>query len=196
MKKTSIALVIAATLGLSTAALADNTTGQGFYAGGNVGYSSVELPLTSTANWSTNGFGYNVHGGFMFNQYVGAELGYTNYANATYDQGGLSGKFKAYSVDAAAKGVYHFNPLWSVFGKLGVASLHSELDESYSSSTASSSKTKIVPLAGIGAGYDVDKNLTVNAGFTYVNGGTDTPTNELKGLGNYSFAYAGVDYHF
>lgn len=176
MKKTSIALVMAATLGLSTAAVAGSVESQGFYAGGNLGYSSMDI----YGNWDdTTGLGYNVHGGYMFNTHWGAEVGYTHFADATR----TGETYKAYSVDMAAKGVYHFDYQWSGFAKAGFGNLHGEDNNN--------SKTRLKPLVGIGAGYNANHNVTVNAGYSYIMGGDGQ-----NDLGNNSLLYVGVDYHF
>lgn len=181
MKKTTLAIAIAATLTLSTTAFAQNA--QGFYAGGNLGYSSMDL----YGSWSdTTGLGYNFHGGYNFTPNWAGEAGYTHYADAT--QTGNSVKYQAYSIDMAAKGSYFFNYQWSAFGKLGLADLHTDVS---GNGATSESKTKIHPLFGFGAGYRAAPHLMFNAGWSYVMGGDGE-----NDQGNMSMLYAGVDYRF
>lgn len=142
----------------------------------------------------------------MFNQYIGAELGYTRYATskfgATIEGISIGQTYKAYSLDMAAKGVYTFNnSKVSVFGKLGLASLHaaySDLSVDGMSVGVGHEKSKVVPLFGAGLGYNATQHLTVNTGVSYVNSGTteENADGTLNGLGNMTLVYAGVDYHF
>ena len=187
MKKNLFNIVIATTLlsciSVGFADEGDNTTAAPtFYVGTNLGYSSMDIYGT----WNdTSGLGYNLHGGFMFNHNFGFEAGYTQYANAKAP-GGV--KYKAYSVDMAAKGVYQFNNLVSAFGKLGVANLHGDGNTPGGSS---GSKNELAPLFGAGIGYNVRYNVTINAGLSYVMDG-----NGQSDLGNMSLLYAGIDYRF
>lgn len=180
MKNTTLALITVAALA-SSSALAATTSSTGAYAGGNLGYSNIDLGPGKPASTSTDGLGYNLHGGYMFNQYIGAELGYTKYADTDAAGGG---HYSLDSVYLAAKGVYYFQPQWSAFADLGTARM--------TGSIGNSTNHDMALYLGAGLGYDVAPNFTVNVGWNYGNGGNSS----IDDVGDANFFYTGVDYHF
>lgn len=180
MKKTTLMLVTAAAL-VSSSAFAATTSSTGIYAGSNIGYDNISAGNAASQTTSTDGFGYNFHGGYMFNQYFGAELGYTRYADVDLVRGG---HYSLDAVSAAAKGVYYFQPQWSTYGELGLARLTGSGDGATDHKTGA--------YLGAGFGYDVVQNVTLNAGWSYGHGGNT----DSDDVGNANFFYAGADYHF
>lgn len=209
MKK--ITLTLAAAIASSSVFAATYPTtpanGPGFYLGANAGYSYIDLGVQNNAFSDNAGVGYNVHSGYMFNQYIGAELGYNKYGNAnvnpTFFGIPLSSgayNYSLYAITLAAKGVYHFKPQWSINGQVGFANMHSNGSGNpyvFGDSTGYvlGSHTKNAPFFAVAAGYDITPNVTLNAGWSYAIGGDNWNLNNT-GLGNASLFYGGVDYHF
>jgi opacity protein-like surface antigen len=201
MKKISTALIITTTLALSSTAFAAPTDSAGYYIGANLGYSSMDMGnirnLVPADSYTATGLAFNLHGGYMLNQYVGAELGYSSYGDASASRAGVKElTMKQHSFDATAKGVYRFNPQWAGFAKAGFA--YTTLNTTiYTQSTAGS---QIAPLVGLGAAYDVTPNITLNASWSVTIGTRNVyAVDNAKSMiapATVNVFYGGLDYHF
>ena len=145
-------------------ALADSSP-QGFYLGADLGYSGVKQTVSNppATKQKNTGFGFDVLGGYSFNQYLGAELGYTEFANASYGNG-ITSK-NNYAIDVAAKGTMPLEGGFSLFGKLGLASVHHKLNVPAGTTPAVSntgSFSRYAPYLGAGASYQVSENVAAN----------------------------------
>lgn len=175
MKKTAL---IALLLAFAAPAMAE-----GFYVLTSVGQTKTDLDqgYLDGADRALPGFqsstdktdtGYKLQLGYQFNQYFALEGGYVNLGKATY-QGSAAGignksvEFKASGVNLDAVGILPLNDRLSVFAKAGAiyakvernASRHNGLGN-FSSSTDS---TDLKGTWGLGASYDLSKNLAVRA---------------------------------
>lgn len=164
-----------------------NTTG--IYVGANAGVGKVNESVSINGNKkdAKNGFAYSFDAGYLFNQYVGVELGF-NHLNATKFASNVKLQDN-YSTDVAVKGIYPFsNNQFNVFGKLGVAYAHTKLKATGVFAGQGSSSSRVVPLFAIGAGY----NLTQNIGFN-VQLQSTTKSGDVPAM---STLTAGVQYTF
>ncbi|MGQ0659145.1 MAG: outer membrane beta-barrel protein [Chromatiales bacterium] len=131
--------------GASAAAWADE--GPGFYVGGGLGLSHYEdeqaeikaalgaAGLSGTVDTDNNALGWKLFGGYRFNTYFGAELGYVDLGEESADiliTGPILGSIDA---DAQVSGVsltgtvgYPVVPQGYVFGKLGGFLWDSDVD--------------------------------------------------------------------
>lgn len=206
MKKTLLATVVAASLGVvSVAAAADFSgfqgKGSGAYVGANVGYADAAWK-TSNANITDSntikdksGLTYGLDVGYMFNVNLGAEFDYDFYGNQKLNADGTQvGKIKDQS-NPALLAVFNVpvNQQWNAFAKLGAAYLTPKI--SYDGAT--DIKYKVwAPEAVLGAGYNIMPNVNLNGQLKYVaqqkadsfTGGQSTP--------NYTAVTVGVNYMF
>jgi len=112
------------------------TADPGFYIGASVGDATIESSDTidgGSFDFDESDTGYKVFGGFMFNDYLGVELGYTDLGSpgGAINFGGLDG---AESIDAEASGItlqgigaLPLGPV-DVFAKIGMVSYDAELE--------------------------------------------------------------------
>lgn len=161
---------------------------------------------------SNTGFGGRVYGGYYFNQYLAAELGYVHYAPSVYKpypnvyaNGPVCGSSAVTTVtpcinptirengfDLEAKGILPFKYV-GIFGKLGLAALQVSLGGSLipidGANSANASKIYIRPLIGVGVEVDIYQRFQISVSYTQV----------LKGGGGFQqadFVSAGFSYHF
>jgi hypothetical protein len=142
-------------------------------------------------NVSSSGIGYNANLGYKFMPYVGAELGYTQYANATVKNaaGNKAGIGKYYSWDIAAKGILPFSDSgFEAFAKLGVQRLATNMSIKNSTiangiglSSGSHSTTNLY--YGAGLQYYFMPEFAVNAQWMRANGNSATGTESLLSAG-------------
>lgn len=142
-KKWSIAMLGAAAMALSTGALAQSMM-PGFYAGVEVGSSD----LGSETDTAMRAFG-----GFQFHPNIAVEIGY----GFLYDKGAT----EVTALEVVGVGMYQVAPQFSVLGKLGFANIEVDVGGS------SDDKTELV--FGVGAQYDVTRNLSARLMLTRYN---------------------------
>jgi OOP family OmpA-OmpF porin len=166
MNKLALIALLAATA--VTPALAGD-----FYVVGSVGQSSFDVDkgradgLLTAAGYTgvntsvdKNDTAYKAQVGYQFNQYFAVEGGYINFGKAQY-RGTITGGIVKADIEASgfnidAVGILPINESFSLFGKLGVIDAKVELV-----GTSSVSATKWKPTYGVGATYNVNKQLGI-----------------------------------
>jgi OOP family OmpA-OmpF porin len=172
VRNAALALTSVAALSLPSISLAQSTMNTmthvgpeaGWYVGGSVGQSKIDCSTGGVPGLSCDDSdtAFRVFGGYQFNKYLGAELGYADLGKATLSGAGLNASVKAKAWDLVGVGRLPLADKFSLFGKLGM----------YRADTDLSSNTALIPAAsdnntdltyGIGAQYDFNKNLGVRA---------------------------------
>ncbi len=131
----------------------------GFYGGGELGYSDIDdtaghvIPFTSGI--STDGLGGRVFGGYQFNRFIAAEGGFG------FDQDSLFKATNQINVDLEAKGMLPITQCFNVFGKLG---------GTYVDQNQGGSGSAIRPLYGLGLGYDINRKVNTTLEWTRIIG--------------------------
>ena len=124
MKKIAFILVSAATVSVSTIALAEVSLPMGWYLEGNIGGSKISnVSYASGTNMNTTGVAWNLNAGYKFIPYFATEIGYTSYANANITLNNSNvGKNQAKAYDIAGKAIVPVQDTGAeLFAKLGVA---------------------------------------------------------------------------
>lgn len=117
---------------------------RGAYLEGNIGTLYESLDFFGIEFHEFGSVGLNANLGYQFNRYLAAEFGYTAY--------GINHHLLN-NVDLAGKFILPFtigNNNFNVFAKLGVADVFSGHDNS------------LLPMAGLGASYELTQNLDLN----------------------------------
>lgn len=131
------------------------------YVGAKVGQIDVDgLPGKATA--------YGVYGGYNFDQNFGVEVEYVGSDSKSYSEGVSNYEYDAKTY--GAYGTYRYNFVGTpayVKGKLGVAKTEVEDKGVNVNYTASSDKTSLA--GGVAAGFNVSKNLGLEASYNYLN---------------------------
>ena len=159
MKSKSSAMMVAAALALC--ALPAAAQERGFYAGLSVGQ--------STANGACDGIGgagvscddssntWKLFGGYQVNRHFAAELGYSDQlAKASASGPGGTAQVKVSAWELVAVPSYPITDQFSVYGKAG---LYYATSKGTSSAGASASETDNGLTFGLGAGYQITKNV-------------------------------------
>jgi OOP family OmpA-OmpF porin len=136
-KKWLVSMLGAAAMAVSAGAFAQAPADTGFYIG-------AEISNTDVGSGDDD-VGFKLLGGYRFNRYVAAELGY----GLLYDKGGVEVK----ALEAVAVGMFPIANQFSVLGKLGVANVDVKVPG------GSDDKTEIT--WGVGVQYDLNRNLGV-----------------------------------
>lgn len=170
-------------LSLLAATSAAFAQGSGFYVGGSVGQSntkfktddfSLSSPFVDESK-DRSDTAWKLFAGYNYNQYLGVEVGYADLGAPKYKYTGVngvvgSGEIKAEETSwfAAAKGTLPINDQFNVFGKLGFTRNHLKASGDITitapvsvSISGSESKTKASVLYGVGAQYNVTKQIGI-----------------------------------
>jgi len=101
---------------------------QGWYVEGNAGFSTVSSKSYSAPNIRRSGVGWNLNLGYKLTTYFSAEGGYTYYFPTRIYNGPKVGEDRHYAYDFAGKATLPISDSSvDVFGKLGVARVHSHI---------------------------------------------------------------------
>ncbi len=175
MKKLALIALLAATA--ATPVLAGDV-----YVVGSVGQSSADINkgrldglLTNagatglSSSVDKNDIAYKAQVGYQFNPYFAVEGGYIDLGKAKYSASATGGTYKqegnASGFNIAAVGILPINESFSLFGKLGVIDAKVEGSARGTGGAVnlngSANATKIKPTYGIGATYNVSKQLGI-----------------------------------
>lgn len=191
----AVATVVSAGLSANASAAVN-----GPYLGGQIGYGNVNqggfsksqidmavggIGATSHTSSSDTGVAGRVFGGYQFNPYLAAEMGYSKFsdatakASATLDGSSLTerGTIKTYAVDLVGKAILPLPNCFNVYGKAGVAYLSETADVSVTlkdptegtlRAKGSDTDHHLYPTYGAGIGYDVTKNLVADVSWNHI----------------------------
>ena len=179
-KVRNVALAVGSALALSVPSVGMaqgfSMTGpdSGWYVGGSIGQSKVDIDTTGTAPGTTvddKDTSFRAFGGYQINKHFGVELGYAALGEASGNEPGF-GSFtvEAKAFDLVAVGTLPINDKFSVLGKIGL--YKGDLDAS-DSTGASLSESSTDLTYGIGVQYNFNKNLGIRAEWQ-----------QYKGMGN------------
>lgn len=150
MKNVIVALFLFANF--ATSAFAAD---QAFYIGANIGSAKKAVPDASETNTA-----FGVFGGYSFNEYIAAEVGYIDLGKAANDLINFN------TFDVTLVGSYPINPQFSLFGKLGMASTKEE--------AFGLSETRSAVTYGLGGQFNLDRSVAFRLGYDRYSFGNDT----------------------
>jgi len=207
MKKLALVALFAATV--AAPAFAGDV-----YVVGSVGQSTMDInkgeldsALTSagatgvSSSLDKTDTAYKIQLGYQFNQYFAVEGGYVDLGKGTYSAsftgGSAHADAKASGVNIAAVGILPLGESFSLFGKLGFIDAKVETSVSANgpggSASGSVSSTKWKNNWGVGATYNVNKQLGVRVEYEQFNKLGDSNT---TGEADVNLLSAGVVYKF
>lgn len=210
----SAALMLGLTAGFSPLASAAD---MGWYAGLSGGQSRADsdaseldstfrsLGFTSSSTVDKTDAGWKLFAGYQFNPNFAVEGGYVDLgkfsfsttvtaAPAGFTTGSLSGDVKTKNgLFLDAVGIIPLQNNFSLFGKLGIYSIKTELSASGPSGSLTQSSTDSDLHWGIGAGYDFNKNVAARLEWERFN---DVGNKDKTGEANVDLLSVGVVYKF
>ena len=136
----ALAALLAGPAGAQTAQTGGD---RGFYAGFGLGTTDSNLS-GATDKRDTVWKGY---GGYQLNRYLGVEAGYIDLGKTTIPGASFSSK----ALTAAAVGTMPLTPQFALFGKLGVATVETDVN--------SASDNNFDPTYGMGVRYDFTRQI-------------------------------------
>jgi OOP family OmpA-OmpF porin len=134
----------------------------GWYAGGSLGQSKIDCNTSGVAGASCDDkdTAFRAFGGYNFNQYFGAELGYADLGKVKASAGGTSAEWRTKPWDLMAVGTLPLAEKFSLYGKLGWYWADTKLSGDLLGSGSQSSNHGTY---AVGAGYDFNRNLGLRA---------------------------------
>jgi opacity protein-like surface antigen len=178
--------LVAASVLVATAsvAMADNT---GFYTQVLAGYGKVKASNTSSDLdvKKNHGIDAGINAGYMFTDNFGVEAGFMQYSNVKYYDLSVSGTTSGaslrqnYNIHVAGVAKYDLTNEFNVFGKLGLANVHSKgvftTTDADGSQTDKTSESKMALFTGAGVGYNVNQHVEVSFETDYTTKSHDVP---------------------
>jgi OOP family OmpA-OmpF porin len=190
---------VIAVLGLAGAALAFPAAAQvslsSVYIGGGLGQSKAKdgcSGFNGTCDDSDTAF--KIFGGYQFNRYIAAEIGYTDLGKTKASAGAQSLEVKASAWELSAVGSY---PVWdqlSILGRLGAYYGEGKLSSNFGA--GGNKKTTNLTL-GLGVQYDFTKNFGVRGEWQrYAKIKTRDDTTGIEGESDVDVFGASILYRF
>lgn len=200
-------------------AMAANAAAPGVYVTGQLGYANthmgsktqisdlVSANFSKDNNLSNNGLAGRVALGYQFNQNFAVEAGYLQLGDkkVPVSQIGVAQqdtlKLQQNAIDLIGKGILPLGNNFNAYGKIGVAYVTSDINQTTVGSgnpnstsdlnrTANVAKHKWAPEAAIGVSYDITPNVSVDTSWTHIQPlGNNKP-------GNIDFVAVGLGYNF
>jgi len=131
----------------------------GPYIGADVGQGHVDAHSGFGGSASGDATAWGIFGGYQFNPYVGAELGYRDFGSTNLDNFGSSSK--AHAVQGSVIGTLPVNDIFGVYGRLGVAAVH------FNSSNSGIDTDKTTSVVGLGTSFKVSHQVKIRAEYDY-----------------------------
>jgi OOP family OmpA-OmpF porin len=137
----------------------------GIYIGGALGQAEHSDQCDSPAagvSCDNKDSAWKIFGGFQFNRYLAAELGYANLGEATASAGPVSATDEATAFELVALGMFPVVERFSIFGKLGL--YRGELERTSNNpliQTGSNTQTDFT--FGLGVRFDITHNIGLRA---------------------------------
>jgi len=160
MKKTMLSLLTVSALALSSAASAQTYVGLG------VGTTNLNADCSGTSSCDKTGTGFKLFGGYKFNPNLAGELIYLDFGKAKAsiaDVGGaLNGEIKTSAMGAGVAFGGPLAPEWTGVARLGIARVKGKVSVSQGSQSASESENSTQAYFGLGVGYALSKNASVD----------------------------------
>jgi opacity protein-like surface antigen len=215
MTKKQLLMSIAAGCATLVFAASANAAVEGPYIGGALGWGDTHQIDTLRKSGNTinsgrdTGLAGRLFAGIGFTPNLGAEMGYTKFSNSnvnvtrtgTFADTNMSATLKTYAIDLVAKITVPLQDGFNIYGKVGGAYLNQAASATTNNTiggvvvpnttvNSSSNTTKILPTFGLGAGFDVNKNVTTDISWMHIQKVGDT------NLQNTDLVAVGLTYHF
>ena len=151
--KALLAVLLPASL-LAFSAPAAAQADAGWYVGAAYGMTSVDVDTSALPGVSIDDSdsGFKIYGGFQFNKYLGAEVGYVDFGKFPVTAGS-TGELSVSAVTVAAVGTLPLNENFALFGKAGLWSWSS--DSSLPGTTGTDGNDVFI---GAGLRYNFNRN--------------------------------------
>lgn len=186
--KIATLIISISTISFLNSTLAAIPIPSGWYTGGSAGMSRLSRYYngagTSINNNSGSRLGWELNAGYKFLPFLAAEAGYTSYADVPIDNsvGSKAATVRArYAYDLVAKGIL---PLAitgvEIFGKLGIAGIHTEVKDAGLAGAAGislGSVTKTGGYMGGGGSYFISPSFAVTVQWSRTRGGKNSTGN-------------------
>lgn len=155
MKKIATALLLSAAV--ATPAFAAD---EGFYAGLTLGSASTNAPAAVGVVTKKTDNPYGIVGGYQFNKNWAAEVAYSGAGKFTT----ATGSAKADALSIAAVGTLPLSDTFSLYGKLGFASVASKTSGTVAGG-ALTKATRTAATYGVGVQYNATQNVGIRFGY-------------------------------
>ncbi|XLZ68299.1 outer membrane beta-barrel protein [Massilia sp. SR12] len=183
-----ITIIALAAAGISTAQAQDHDyfAGASIIAPGNTNLDTSAGRLES----KNHPLRFKLYGGVNFSDSLALEAGYARFGKDRFATKGADIGISTDTLFMAARGTWHVNDAFELFGRVGVSAQRYRMDNL---AGAPDSKSGFSPLLGVGVGYKLTDSMTLTLEAEHF-GRVDVNSNgKHLGRGGYS---AGIKYNF
>lgn len=185
LKKVSIALAI---FSLSAAASAQG------YGVVSVGSSKFSLDCSGATTCDKSDTAYKLLGGYKLNPNLAVEAGFFDFGKARASDATTSATIKVSAFGGGVAWHQDLAPDWNFVGRLGLAQVKTKIGGTLGSVTVSDSDNSVQPYVGLGVGYKLSKNMSLDLAWDASRGKYDK--NGLNESGNVNAVSVGMTFGF
>ncbi len=139
----------------------------GFYAGGHIGQATAKDSCDNVAgpgvSCDDEDTAWKILGGYQLNRNLGIEVGYTDLGEVSASGPGGTASVEAKALELVGVGSLPLGERFSVYGKAGVYRGETDATASTALLTGSFSETNNDLTFGVGARYDLTRNIALRA---------------------------------
>jgi OOP family OmpA-OmpF porin len=157
-------LLAAAALALSGAASAQT------YGVISAGTSQHDVDCTGIASCDKSGSAFKVLGGLRFRPNFALEGGYLSFGKSKASDSGLSADVTVNGFGIGGAFHHDFSANWNFVARLGVAQMKTRYSETFGGSTFSDSDSKAKLYGGLGVGYKLTRQMSLDAAWDFGQG--------------------------
>lgn len=188
MQKQLIVAVL--TLALSGGALAQN-----FYGSIGAGVSRADLDCEGVATCDRDGTAVRLFGGYRLTPAIAVEAGFLNFGKAKAGEGGLALDVSNSGFGGGLALRQDLSSNWSLGARMGVVSMKTKVSASaFSVINGSDSDRNAVLYGGLGLGYKLNSQTSIDGGFEVSKGKYDK--NNVNTSGDLTALTLGVTFGF
>jgi hypothetical protein len=194
LKKISLITSLAA-LGLSSVAFADAQKATmlestPYFLGLQLGtialnYNAADFSKVRNTSVDNHKFASRIYGGYIFNKYLSAQVGYTYFNKVTFhdNKTGLKESFYQNAFDAVGVAKAPFDYGLSMYAKAGLEWVFRGVMTDNDYFVGHAANNKVVALIGGGVSYDINSSLAANAEWTMTTKKGNLPRSDLYMVG-------------
>jgi OOP family OmpA-OmpF porin len=138
------------------------------YASVSVGQARLNLDCSGATTCDKSDTAFKLIGGYKFAPNFGAELGYFHFGKAKAAGGGISGEVTNTAFGGGVAFMQDLAPNWNFVGRLGLAQVKTKISGTVAGvGSASDSDNNIALYGGLGVGYKIAPNVSLDAAWDF-----------------------------
>ncbi|HKE95016.1 MAG TPA: porin family protein [Povalibacter sp.] len=142
----------------------------GFYIGAGVGKTGIQISDEEVGlDFDADDTAFKAFAGYQFNRYFAVEMGYFDGGAPSDEIEGIDLSVDTSGLTASVVGMLPIGDVFSLYGKLGMASYDAKVTASFQGFSESEKASEDDTLYGVGAMFDIGERFQLRAEYEVIN---------------------------